>query len=316
MNDLPNLVGHTAPQQTLLRLANSGQMPHAWLFHGVNGIGKRLLAEYWGRYILCGPQSDTADAVTFNKSSPLFAQIEAGSSPDFIVIEPEDGKKSIGVAQVREKMQQLALASDYNRVVIVDAAEDMTTSAANALLKILEEPAPGIYFVLISHNLSRLLPTIISRCRLLRFGPLTDDETRQVIRAGLPEVDFERLEQLVDFAHGSPGHALGLAGQAEEAMAAVEKVLEKTPSSASELTQLTETLQRKGVALLAYDILLQKLAQRMREAVKQGENTLTLCEIYAKLQNEYLKTQEFNLSPQLALECALKDVIGLNSLNT
>src|SRR3546814_4734811 len=95
------------------------------------------------------------------------------------------------------------------------AADDLERGAANALLKNLEEPPAGTLFLLVSHAPGRLLPTIRSRCRMLRFSPLSDDEMETVLRAELPDADVHEIAALIAAGEGSPGRALGLSRSEE-----------------------------------------------------------------------------------------------------
>src|SRR3546814_17525916 len=95
---------------------------------------------------------------------------------------------------------------------MIDAAEELERGAANALLKNLEEPPAGTLFLLVSHAPGRLLPTIRSRCRMLRFSPLRDDEMETVLRAELPDADIHAIAALLAAGEGSPVRALVLSG--------------------------------------------------------------------------------------------------------
>ena len=98
------------------------------------------------------------------------------------------------------------------RAIIIDAADDLEAGGANALLKSLEEPPAGTIFLLVSHAPGRLLPTIRSRCRVLRFGSLRDDEVARVIGDQAPDLSAGEVTALVGVGEGSPGRALGFAG--------------------------------------------------------------------------------------------------------
>lgn len=170
-----NTVGHAPVKAMLAAYVQSGRWPHALLLHGPRGMGKRLLANQWAYRLLCGPDM-LGEALLPNTQSPVFAQLVAGSCPDLHVLAVPDKKASIGIGEVRHLLEMLRRSADDLRVVIVDAVEDLTNEAANTLLKALEEPRPGIAFVLVSHQLSLVLPTLRSRCRLLRCGVLTPAE--------------------------------------------------------------------------------------------------------------------------------------------
>src|SRR3546814_351593 len=121
---------------------------------------------------------------------------------------------NISIDQIRSLQRLFSNAPSLSncRVVIIDAADDLERGAANALLKNLEEPPAGTLFLLVSHAPGRLLPTIRSRCRMLRFSPLSDDEMETVLRAELPDADVHEIAALIAAGEGSPGRALGLSG--------------------------------------------------------------------------------------------------------
>ena len=179
----------------------SGALHHAWLFAGPEGVGKasfaraaalRLLAEG----ALPGTLSPGFEVPEGDRTRSLIA---AGSHPDYreLTRQPKDIDKpgqdlarSIPIAQVRALQPLFATTPSMSarRVVLIDAIDDLERGGANALLKNLEEPPAGTIFLLISHAPGRLLPTIRSRCRLLRFEPLDDRAMARVLRDALPRV--------------------------------------------------------------------------------------------------------------------------------
>ncbi len=224
MSLCPPLIGHHATQTQLAKLLESGRFPHAILLHGPQGVGKRLLAQHLALRLICGPAQAASTEVdmfgtpteaapeqgplAFNTSSPQYAQIQAESCPDYHILAPLDGKKSIGIKQVQELLETLLRTADTARTVIVDSLEDLTPEAANTLLKTLEEPRPGIFFLLIAHQLSATLPTIRSRCRLIPLQPLSLAETQLVLQS------LKEDPTLAAVASGAPGSVLGAGAKA------------------------------------------------------------------------------------------------------
>jgi DNA polymerase III subunit delta' len=206
-------VGHAPVKAMLAGYLASGRWPHALLLHGPKGVGKRVLANQWAYRLLCGPDV-LGEALLPNTQSPVFAQLAAGSCPDLHVLAVPEKKASIGIGEVRQLLELLRRSADGLRVVIVDAVEDLTNEAANTLLKALEEPRPGIAFVLVSHQLSLVLPTLRSRCRLVRCGVLAPAERATLgegAQAGAKPSELARLrgqlrEQRPDWA-GSLAYA-------------------------------------------------------------------------------------------------------------
>lgn len=218
------LIGNDSARAAFLAAMRGDTLHHAWLFTGPEGVGKasfareaalRLLAEAAAGQVL-PPGSIPAD----NATARLIA---AGSHPDYRVLTrlPKDPDKpdealarSITIAQVRALQPMFAVRPGFSsrRVVLIDAVDDLERAGANALLKNLEEPPLGTIFLLVSHAPGRLLPTIRSRCRLLRFDPLTASEIATILRAHLPEASASEIDALVRAGEGSPGRALGFAG--------------------------------------------------------------------------------------------------------
>lgn len=220
----PRLVGHTAAEHAMLGAWRSGRMPHAWLIGGPRGIGKATLAYRFARFILAQGGANSpgipADSLEIPASDPVFRRVAAGSHADLLSLEPgmlhpETNKptQDIVVAHVRRAIDFLlkTAAEGGWRVVIVDEAEAMNRSAANALLKILEEPPSNCLLLLVSHNPGRLLPTIRSRCRLLTLQPLASSDADALLAELRPTLDAGERQTLVELANGSIGRALELA---------------------------------------------------------------------------------------------------------
>jgi len=163
-------------QEALLsKLWAETRLPHALLLNGQTGIGKRLFAKRLAQALLCQNRLDNQEFCGVCTQCTWF---DAGSHPDFYCLEPENVQdekdeanqsRMILIEQVRELCDKLALCSHQGklRIALIHPAEAMTVSAANALLKILEEPPQDTLLILISHRPNQLLPTVVSRCRQL-----------------------------------------------------------------------------------------------------------------------------------------------------
>lgn len=220
-----HLIGQDAAEQAFLTAYNSDRMHHGWLISGPRGVGKATLAWRIARFLLATPPNDggmfatpAPDTLDISSDHPVSHRIAALSEPGlFLLRRPwdEKGKRlkgEITVDEVRKLKNFFALSSagGGRRVVIVDVADEMNNNAANALLKLLEEPPEGAVLLLISHQPSRLLPTIRSRCRELRLPPLAPDALAQVM-AGLDETpSADEVLRLNELAAGSAGDALRL----------------------------------------------------------------------------------------------------------
>ena len=211
------LIGHMRQREALLAAMASGRMHHAWLLAGPRGIGKRRFAD-WAALKLLADEGGTEELAAENPAAHLVA---AGSHPDFrMLTPPTEGKGAatgaITIDEVRERMEFLHSHPSIakRRVMIVDSIDDMNVNAANAFLKVLEEPRPNTIYLLVSHAPGRLLPTIRSRCRLVQFERLPEAETARVLALALPEETASRIAALARMAHGAPGAVLEL-GQAD-----------------------------------------------------------------------------------------------------
>ena len=221
------MIGHNANVDAF-KAAFAGQRPHhAWLLTGPLGLGKALFARDAAIWLLAG--QPPGPAFSAGVASAAASLIAAGSHPDFRrLVRTEDDKGKlrsvIRVDEVRALQplfRQTPSIADW-RVVIVDSADEMNLQSANALLKNLEEPPQQTLFFLISHTPGRLLPTIRSRCRTLRFGRLADAEVDAVLAAAASDLDDDDRAALVRIADGAPGRALRFA---ETGIAALEEQL-------------------------------------------------------------------------------------------
>lgn len=211
-----SIIGHREQQAALLTGWRSDRLHHAWLLAGPRGVGKATFAEEAARFILTGGEGD---ALAPKAGHPALALLAAGSHPDFRRLERSENEQGklraeIVVSQIRELQVLFNTTPTYGgwRVVIVDSVDELNHNAANAFLKNLEEPSEKTIFFLVSHSPSRLLPTIRSRCRKLRFQPLSAADTRSVMLEQLPEASAGEIEVLAELSEGSPGRALRFAG--------------------------------------------------------------------------------------------------------
>jgi DNA polymerase-3 subunit delta' len=216
------LHGHDAAIAAFRAALDSGRLHHAWLLAGPEGVGKALFADKAALRMLAegaGPPV-AAPGLDVPDEHPTARLVAAGSHPDLMRLERltrEGGTelaRSINVDQVRGLQRLFATTASMSprRAVVIDAIDDLERNAANALLKNLEEPPPDALFLLVSHSPERLLPTIRSRCRLLRLSPLADDAMTSALRGALPDADAAEIEALVAVGEGAPGRAIAWRG--------------------------------------------------------------------------------------------------------
>ncbi|MDP6804744.1 MAG: DNA polymerase III subunit delta' [Rhodospirillales bacterium] len=228
----PHFRGHDDAEARLRAAFASGRCPHAWLLCGPRGIGKATLAFRFARFVLAQGTGDPAQAALFgtegvaegeglsvDPNHPVFRRVASGGHLDFVTVErglsDQGGKKrsEIVVDDIRAvgAFLRLTPAEGGWRVVVIDSADDMNRNAANALLKVLEEPSAWALLILVSHNPGRLLPTVRSRCRRLGMRALTDADVGDLIERYAPGLGTDDHATLTRLSDGSIGRAVALA---------------------------------------------------------------------------------------------------------
>lgn len=220
------LMGQAESEVAFLEAYNAQRLHHGWLITGPRGVGKATLAWRIARFLLAAPAErggmfddapTAATSLDVPADHPMARRVSALSEPRlFLVRRPWDEKASrlkqeIGVDEIRrlKSFFNLSAADGGRRVVIVDSADEMTVSAANALLKMLEEPPEDATILLVSHQPSRLLPTIRSRCRELRCAVLPPDALASAMRAAGSDA-ANAAAALSELSGGSVGEAVRL----------------------------------------------------------------------------------------------------------
>ena len=235
----------------------SRKLHHAWLLAGPKGVGKATFAHAAARRVLAeaaGPPFDLPGIDTKDEH-PIVKLVEAGSHPDMRRLErltdekTDKLKRNISVDQVRALAELFALSpamSDW-RVAVIDTVDELETSGANALLKMLEEPPPNTLFFLISHAPGRLLPTIRSRCRRLEFDKLADDAMASILAQHAPALSDAERRKIIAMSFGSAGRALAFAelGLAKLEDAALAILRNGDPTNARR-SELASELGKKG----------------------------------------------------------------------
>jgi DNA polymerase-3 subunit delta' len=219
------LFGHREAETALLAAYRSGRIPHAWLIGGAQGIGKATLAYRMARFVLTHrhPQSGAvqrAPSLAVDPGDHVARQITAGAHGGLLVLERGLNDRGvlrtvITVDETRETISFFGSTAAVEgwRVCIVDTVDELNPNAANALLKILEEPPQQSLFLLVSHAPARVLPTILSRCRKLPLRPLaTDDVIRAAALATDKPADDPALVEAAEASEGSVSRALTLLG--------------------------------------------------------------------------------------------------------
>lgn len=290
----PDLLGHEAAEAALRQLFEVDRLPHALLLSGPRGIGKATLAFRLARFVLSGAgegvlgdmfgetASSPAEAgLAVSPESGVFRRVASGGHADLLTVERAYDprrkrlRSEIVVDDAREigAFLRLTPAEDGWRVVIVDGADEMNRNAANALLKILEEPPRRTLLVLAAHSPGRLLPTIRSRCRHMPLSPLPAATVRALLARYCPELDDAAAEAVIGLAEGSIGRALDLADSGGiELSRTIAAMLERRLDPLA-LHVFAERLARadgEDNYRIVEDLLRQHLARRATEAARGG----------------------------------------------
>jgi DNA polymerase-3 subunit delta' len=279
----PLFAGHQTAVAALYSAAMSGRLHHGWLIAGPPGIGKATLAYRFARWLLAG---GTAADLAVDEKIPSFQRIAAGTHADLFTVERRINVKTeklqseivINTVQEACKFMRLTPAEGGWRVVVIDGAEDMNPNAANALLKLLEEPPAKAILLLVTSAPGRLLPTIRSRCRNLALAPLRDGEMEALLEAYAPELGGAEKRRLVGISEGSIGTALNMAEEGGVAIAALVDEVLAAPVPAGRAQNIAETVTRavEGADkfVLFMDLLRGGLAAATRRAARAGKTSL------------------------------------------
>lgn len=226
------LLGCDAAEQAFLTAWNAGRLHHAWLLSGPPGVGKASFGYRVLRFLMTRPPDGGAGlfgdgpeaalgpvgGLGVAEDDPVARRVELGGHPGVAVLRRgwnEKTKKfrtAISVEDVRAlaELFHLSAADGGWRAALIDPADELNANAANALLKLLEEPPERALFLLVSHAPGRLPPTIRSRCRRLQFRPLTTADAAVAMTAAAPEIDPSAAQALARLTNGAPGEALRL----------------------------------------------------------------------------------------------------------
>lgn len=219
MTSWEDLRGHSEPRELLRRCVSRGRMAHTWLFSGPDGVGKKRFAKLFGQSLLCDQFAEGA-VDCCGRCGPC-RQVAVLSHPDFYLVECPEGKRELPIDLILgapERRGREGLCHDLaqtpmggrRKIAIIDDADLMNEAGANALLKTLEEPPAHSLIILIAANRDAILPTILSRCQILRFGPLSvEDVTEILLKEGYTE-DRSAAERAARLSEGSLTRAQAL----------------------------------------------------------------------------------------------------------
>ncbi|GIW81630.1 MAG: ATPase AAA [Gemmatales bacterium] len=204
--------GHDRVVSVFQHVFRSGRLAHAYLFLGPEGIGKRLFARELAKALLCEQrQPEILEACDRCSACQL---VDAETHPDFIETGPPEGSMEIPIDAIRALCHSFSLKSarGQGKVAVIDHSDELNEEAGNCFLKTLEEPPPKSLLLLVGTTPDRQLPTLVSRCQLIRFAPLANGLLADLLREH--GVDDRLIDRLIQQSEGSLGQALALADPA------------------------------------------------------------------------------------------------------
>jgi DNA polymerase-3 subunit delta' len=321
----PNLFGHAQAEAFLAGFYRSGRSHHAILIEGPEGIGKATLAFRFANHVLSHPDPEQAPEHISDPDpeAAVSRQIGSGASHNLLhLTRPVDektgrAKTAITVDEVRRAGHFFAQTSGTGnwRIVIIDPADDLNRNAANAILKILEEPPKRSLFLVLSHAPGKLLPTIRSRCLPLKLSPLGEDDLSAALLAlGQPLDGGRNAENVLAMANGSVAQALKLLnyGGTEIITAFDELMASSGPTARKAMHRLADVLSGKDNDVIFgffLDYLGERLIERARTAAVAGD--LAAADRASRLSSEISEriavSQAYNLDRKQTIISLLED---------
>lgn len=296
MSETKPPIGQDAAWQEWLAAVASERMHHAWLLSGAKGLGKRAFSRAAAAELVGAAATDVDSHPDIHILDHLPSNDDEAKKK--AESKPYQTKRNITVDQVRGIIRRLATKPTLGdrRAIIVDPADDMEKGAVNALLKVLEEPPAGTYFLLVTHQPGRLLPTIRSRCRILRFASLDAAQIDMVIQRNVPEADAAARAAAIAAAQGSPGVALDIVehdlGGIHALMMRIQQHGDRDFSLRGRLADEMGARPSRDRQLAALELARAVMVQELRDAGRQRQlaiinahNTLTRLSMQASTYN-------------------------------
>lgn len=307
------LHGLEAGEQAFVEALQTGRLHHAWLLSGPRGVGKATLAYRIARRVLGAEADPSFGLLGAHPDDPVCRSIESGSNPDLFVMErPWDdararrrGEIPVDRARAARAFFASTAAGGAWRVCVIDAADEMNLSAANAILKTLEEPPPQALLLLVAHAPGRVLATLRSRCRQLRLTPPGETFAAEVLKQTL-NLGAAEAETLARLSGGRPGYAVALAAAGWQALEATLADALGRRGGAGAADALADKLVAKG-AEPARATFFQLLSERLRAQARAGagEDAARFAEAWRAVGDLERSLDALHLDPKLVILEAL-----------
>ncbi len=316
------VLGHDQARQTFLNNWRSSRLHHAWLLSGARGTGKATLAFHLAKLLLSDAAQDQ------NIDLNVHRQVAQGAHPGLLhLTRPWDEKTkkfktALSVDEIRRTQQFYGLTSATGnwRITIVDAADDMNASAANALLKVLEEPPSRSLFFVLTHSAGRLLPTIRSRCQALPLSPLDEPTVVDLLKSFELETNSTRISKAAELSSGSVRQALQmLEGDVLKAWQSFEKLAEASGEAGdwSAVHKLADMLSRRGQeqAFAQFtEMACNWIADRARRNEDRRLPILAgWAEVWEKINRSVRLAEAYNLDRKQVILSLFSDLFALNA---
>lgn len=328
------LFAHHDLEKKLYHLLSSDRPPQGLVFTGPMGVGKATMAFRVARFLLqqreetlglFGEPEPRAKNLHVPEADPVFHLIASGGHPDLLTIERAIDEKtdlrkgSLSVEELRKItpfLRKTASVDNGWRVVIVDDADTMTRSSQNALLKILEEPPPKALLILITHRLSSLLPTILSRVSVVHFSTFQNDELKRILLESHPHLSDDQIQNILHMAEGSLGRALDYAKEDQiELISTMKLILGAVPhvnwSQAQLLAQSLGAKESEPLLRTFQDIIINFLNDRIKHDVLTGQDATAYFDCLDKVKSEFFRAQAGNLDKRLLVLSAFDALADL-----
>lgn len=331
LEDLPlprerrRLIGHHGAEKTLLDAYRSVRMHHGWILSGPKGIGKATLAMRFARFVLAHgdprlPAVERATTLDLPIDNPAFTRVAAGSHGGLLHLRrPWDEKtkrfrQDLPVDEMRRLTRFFGSTAAEGgwRIAIIDAADDLNASSANAILKMLEEPPARALFLVLAHRPGALLPTIRSRCRMLALRPMpVDDIVEGLIDLGLDRgTNRQVLTEAAELADGSLRRAIllirsGGIAHARQVAAMVEALPRLDPGAIQSLADKIAARNADDLWDIGLDALRDSVAHRLK-ATATLAGAAALAEAMAAVERDIAQSDALNLERKAAFVAAMR----------